>query len=846
MEVCPDKFTKNDINKIVSDLNVSIINDYGPKKSYKIYEIDTTNNKYILPLHWANKNLSIDICPEFKNLERLEVGRFLALPRPVQQKCIIACSKEYNKPWGGGIINIGTGGGKCHAIDTEIMMSDGTIKKVQDIKVGESLMGDDSKKRKVLSLVRGQDEMYEIIPIKGDKYVVNKEHILCLKMSGYPCLTHNQQEKYYHIQYLKENKFMSKTFNYKKKEEVHQEALNFYNNIKYEQILEISVKNYLELSKNKIRLLKGYKVPVEFLEKKLPLDPYMIGFWLGDGSSDGPKITTQDTKVLFYFRRELRDLNLMISKSNGDEYSYNIISNRRPISTGRCNECNKKLIDHKKKYFFCSNNCSIKYKKGYFLKTLQEQNLIKNKHIPDIYKYNSRDNRLKLLAGLIDSDGHLSKGNGFEFVQKNEKVMDDVVYLCRSLGFSCYKAVKKTSWTYKGVKKHGTAFRITINGNGIEEIPTLCDRKKAKPRQQIKNVLVSGIKVKNIGVGNYYGFNIDGNRRYLLGDFTVTHNSVLSMMLFKEIKLKMLIVVHTTDLMEQWIKSLNFFLPDIQIGKIQGSVFDVEGKHIVIGMLQTISMKSNIKRDLFADFGISIYDEVQFLSAETFSKALLKSRTRYTFGLSATVERADGMEKVFKYHIGDIIFSDKNNSLKKQTSIIKPIFYKNKNLKEKIMYNGKPNLASMINDLVVDKARNKLIIDELLSLDQQRNVLVLSDRVDHLKYLQKCIGDLTSGLFIGGMKEQEKNISKGKKILFATYSIASVGFDHPILNTLVFATPRSNITQSIGRIYRKHHQIKPLIIDIVDTFSVFPYQFKKREKIYKTDIYTEEVDDCLF
>jgi hypothetical protein len=426
----------------------------------------------------------------------------------------------------GLLIYASIGSGKCHGIDTPIIMHDGNIKKVQDIKIGDYIMGDDSKKRKVLSLVRGEDEMYEIIPVKGDKFIVNQEHILCLKVSGHPTLKQTAAKSYY-VEYVENNEF--KTKNLKDKKE--QAEIFYKNQKKIEQIIEISVKDYLKLSNHRKQILKIYKVPINFPLIKIPLDPYMLGFWLGDGSKHGAQITTQDTKVLFYFRKHLKDLNLMLSYS--DMYDYGISSNRTPILKETCNECNKKLIKKNRKYYFCNNECSINYKKGIFRKTLQELNLIKNKHIPDIYKFNSRENRLKLLAGLIDSDGHLKANQGFEFTQKNEKLMDDIVYLCRSLGFSCYKTIKKTSWTYKGVKKYGTAFRIHINGEGIEEIPTLCDRKKAQPRKQVKNVLVTGIKVKHIGKGKYYGFNLDGNKRYLLGDFTVTHNSLTSINLLK-------------------------------------------------------------------------------------------------------------------------------------------------------------------------------------------------------------------------------------------------------------------------------------------------------------------------
>lgn len=325
--------------------------------------------------------------------------------------------------------------------------------------------------------------------------------------------------------------------------------------------------------------------------------------------------------------------------------------------------------------------------------------------------------------------------------------------------------------------------------------------------------------------------------------------SIQAMMLIAHAKLKTLVVVHTVELMQQWTASINKFLPQARVGRIQGKTFDVNSKDIVIGMLHTISMKAELKKDMFEDFGIVFYDEVQFLSAEVFSKALMKSRARYVFGLSATIERADGMEHVFKHHIGEILYSNVSTALKQYTNI-NIIYYRNPEAKEKTMYNGSPNIAGMITDLSENVDRTKMICQELLKLDETRNVLVLSERVEHLRSIHRILGDEISGIFVGGMKEPDKAKSKAKRILLATYHIASVGFDHPKLNTLVFATPRSNITQAIGRIYRKIHEVNPMIIDIADTYSVFPYQLKKRKKIYVKNIKASPEDaketECLF
>ena len=437
-------------------------------------------------------------------------------------------------PYRGLLLYHGLGSGKCHAKNTPIMMSDGSCKLVQDIIEGDLLMGDDSKPRKVLSLARGKDKMYDIIPVKGEKYRVNQEHILCLKASGFPKISHNTHKSNtnYNVQWIENNDFQSKTFTFHKskdnEEQMKEEAERFFQQIleqssTNDNVIEIAVKDYIKLSEKKRGFLKGYKVPIDFPEKDIPVDPYMIGYWLGDGTCYTSEITSQDSTVLYYFAKNLPKYKLFLSHRN--KYTYGITGNG-------------------------------KYYNNVFLNTLKDLNMLNNKHIPLVYKCNSRENRLKLLAGLLDSDGNLSNGS-FEFTQKNEQLIDDVIYLARSLGFSCYKSIKETSWTYKGEKKYGTAFRICINGRGIEEIPTQIPRKKAEPRKQIKDALVTGIEVKYVNEDEYYGFMINENCRYVMGDFTVTHNTATSIAIAEGMKdSKRVIIMTPASLRANYIEEL--------------------------------------------------------------------------------------------------------------------------------------------------------------------------------------------------------------------------------------------------------------------------------------------------
>ncbi len=407
------------------------------------------------------------------------------------------------------------GVGKCHTINTEIIMYDGSIKMVQDIKVGDLLMGDDSTPRKVLKLGRGQDELYEISNVKGDKYGCNSEHILCLKYSGKPTLFDRKNRKSYVVSWFDnmEIKTKSKTFLYKNKnkEDILKEANIFLDNkIKIQNnYITISIKDYLKLSKKYKKELKGYKTHINFKKQEIPIDPYIIGFWLGDGSSRTCEITNQEAASLKYIKDKVKEYDCYLQHK--DKYTYRINS----------------LLPMK-------NNMKIKKCNNFVLKKLRELNLINNKHIPDIYKYNSRENRLKLLAGLIDSDGSYFH-NTYEIIQKNNKLSEDIVYLCRSLGFACYSKKKKSYCIYKGEKRWGEYNKITIYGEELEKIPVMCLRKKSSKRKQIKNALVGGIKIKSLGKGNYYGFQLDHNHKYLLGNFIVTHNTTFINLLAKKI-----------------------------------------------------------------------------------------------------------------------------------------------------------------------------------------------------------------------------------------------------------------------------------------------------------------------
>ena len=410
--------------------------------------------------------------------------------------------------------------GKCLMKGESVLMFDGTIQKVETINVGDLVMGDNSTPRTVLETHSGTDILYKVTNRRGESYIVNSHHILSLIYTGKKNLRDRHDKKSYQVTWFDKNNYKlaykSFSYSYKNKgdneqnineqkvykQKVYIQAKEFLDNLIDDRKVDIPIKDYLKLSKKYQNNLLGYQVPIDFPEKKIPLDPYMLGYWLGDGNSQEAVITSQDSSVLHYFAKTLPSMNCYLNYRKSSSFAY--------------------AINGEKKKGF-KNNINM------FLNTLREYYLTKEKHIPMDYKCNSRQNRLRLLAGFIDADGHLGKRNDFEITQcmKHERLMDDIIYLARSLGFSATKHIKKTSWLSKGEKKFGEAFRIHINGVGIEEIPTLIPRKKANPRKNRVDALVSQIKVEEVGPGEYYGIELNDNNRFVLGNFIVTHNSFL-------------------------------------------------------------------------------------------------------------------------------------------------------------------------------------------------------------------------------------------------------------------------------------------------------------------------------
>ncbi|MFY7888257.1 MAG: replicative DNA helicase [Spirosomataceae bacterium] len=268
-------------------------------------------------------------------------------------------------------------------------------------------------------------------------------------------------------------------------------------NHQHGDVLNITVKDYLTKSDKFKSNYKGYKVAVEFEEQQLSIEPYFLGLWLGDGHAYSSRITNVDEEIISYLSDYADNLNQQVSvyQQKGKTTNYAITK-------------------------------GYKSKSGFSISSeLRKHNLLQNKHIPQNFLINSTENRLQLLAGLLDSDGHyLIDSNGYEITQKSLELAQQIKFLCDSLGFRTSLTAKKASIASRGFESE--VYRIRIYGD-VDKIPVRIARKKAKAWASPVDWRMTGITVEYDKVDDYYGFEIDGNRLFLLEDMTVTHNTAL-------------------------------------------------------------------------------------------------------------------------------------------------------------------------------------------------------------------------------------------------------------------------------------------------------------------------------
>lgn len=729
--------------------------------------------------------------------------------RKYQQEAIDAVNRGLNrpKPLVNQMLVLATG---CHAINTPILMYNGTIKMVQDIVVGDELMGDDNTSRTVNELVRGTDLMYKIIPTKGDAFIVNQHHILSLKRTGANRDGRNNPD-----------------------------------------FIEITVKDYIEKHNHFKHLYKLYRVSAEFQNIGAPTDPYWIGLWLGDGTVGRPQITTPDIEIRQWATTEF----MKFCSWNHPEININVVQPK-----DKCLHIDFTKTNHQPK----SENSLLKIIRELFVKN--------EKRISDRLLRTSRENRLQLLAGLLDADGYLHN-NCYEIITKYNGLSEDILFLCRSLGLAAYKS-KKTG-TIKKLNFSGEYWRIVISGQ-TSMIPCKVKRKQAEKRSQKKDALVTGFKLEKLSNDSYYGFKISGNHLYCMGDFTVTHNCGKTFTAIKAISpfKKRLWITHTEELLEQsGVAALKELDPkiDIQtmidthgglseylrsvknhglfsdmsendilknIGIVKAEAFDIEAD-IVFASAQTLHRRLHKMSPEM--FDAIVPDECHLFMADSFVKSLNYFQPKLKLGLTATPNRADGRsladvfdEIVYQYNIADAI---KDGYLCE----LDALQIQSKLSLDKVRTLGGEFNQKDLSETVDNDERNSLLLTKYRQYANGKQNIIFCVDVEHAKNVHRIFTDAgeKAEVLVGDTNvtpDRKGTINRfkaGQTTHLINVMIATAGFDHPNIGCITLACPTKSLTKFMQQIGRGTRTL-PGVIDRIEDATARIQSIKKSAKPHCT------------
>ncbi|MGB3329172.1 MAG: DEAD/DEAH box helicase family protein [Thermomicrobiales bacterium] len=483
----------------------------------------------------------------------------------------------------------------CHKIGQPVMLATGEVVPVELISIGDQLMGPDSQPRTVVDLIRGHGEMVRIVPVKGEAWIVNLDHILSLQRTG-------------------------KTPN----------------DPKAGSVLDVSVREYLTWPKSRKHLYKLFRTEAEFpaSSEEFAIPPYDLGMILGDGTLATPgvvSVSKPDPEIEMACHELADRFGLTVRTVIGGPY--------------RCPQ-----------YHF-SQHPSM-YRRGYrhggnrLVEELKALRLlpIRSEHrfIPGPYKVASRTNRLALLAGLLDTDGHLGH-SGFDFGTKSRQMADDIAFVARSVGLAAYISMRTTG-------PGAGQFRVSISGD-LSIVPTRIPRKQSPARKQVKDVLRTGFAIEHLpDQEDFYGFTLDGDGRYLLGDFTVTHNSGKTIVFAKAIEetgVRALVIAHRRELIHQAAQKLGYVLPKSDIGIVMGNANQAWAP-VVVASAQTIASPKRLQQ--LGRFDLVVIDEAHHAVSPSYLTTLRRlgvgtdpGMTTRALGVTATWDRADGiaMDRIF-------------------------------------------------------------------------------------------------------------------------------------------------------------------------------------------------------
>ncbi len=513
--------------------------------------------------------------------------------RPYQVESLDAIEETWADGLNRPVVVLPTG---CHRAGQRVLMFDGALKAVEDVQVGDLLMGPDSRPRTVLRLARGTGRMVTVRPTKGAPWVVNDEHVLSL---------------------VQTNTDLNGQYPSRRQGGV---------------VTDVRVLDYEAWSTWKKHVHKLFRTGVDFpaRQPEPTVDPYFLGLVLGDGSLsvDGRiSVATIDPEITQACRDAAESYGLSVRIDGRGGIQHHITGRGH---AGRGHRTNR-LVNELRELGLLPIACADRF-------------------VPDRYKLGSRDVRLSVLAGLLDSDGS-HDGNGFfDYGSKSRQLADDVAFLARSLGMAAYVAVRSSG-------PAAGHFRVSVSG-ATDSIPTRLPRKQAPARQSKKDPLRTGFKVEPTGtVEPFYGFTLDGDHRYLLDDFTVTHNSgktvVFSALIARRLEelkgrgLRILVLAHREELLEQAEAKIKAELPGVWTCVVKGDRGQSAAgfADVIVASVQTLARAP--RRAAIDRIGLVIVDECHRYAAPSFRAVLahygcLDGRQTPTVGFTATLTRMDG------------------------------------------------------------------------------------------------------------------------------------------------------------------------------------------------------------
>jgi DNA repair protein RadD len=654
----------------------------------------------------------------------------------------------------------------CHAKGHEILMYDGSLKLVEDIIVGDLLMGIDSTPRTVLHLARGRQEMRRVIPNKGEPFVVNKDHKLLIRVvnqgirtGGTDCPSRRSRDEVLTIS-------------------EYQNGSNYFKHLR--------------------KLQHG---SVEFEEKSLPLPPYFIGLLLGDGSTVNGTVnlTTMDKEISDYVVNLISDLGLETKISKKDKGLAWNIGIRDPLS---CNVTPNRVTK-------ILRDLGIQEKRAY------------EKSIPFDYKTCSRSQRLELLAGLLDTDGYYSKDcNYFEYTSSSPDLAKDVLFLIKSLGFRGMITQNPTT--------HRDSYRINITGD-IDTIPTLLPRKQARASSKQKDHLIMAFTVENLPEDNYYGFTLSGDHLYYDKNFVIHHNTGKSIVIGRFIQnvykhwpsQKVLMLTHVKELIQQNYEKIISLWPTAPVGIYSAGLGRKElNTRIICAGIASIAKQAH----LLGKVNLILIDECHLVSPndETMYREFIKelkiiNPSLKIIGFTATPWRLGFGSLTNEGGIfTDICFNitDMNsfNRLIEEGYLLPPI---PKSTEFKLDLEG---ISTRQGDYAQGELQSALdkteityaALEETIQVGKDRKSwLIFASGVDHAIH----IADILSSMGIATkavhskMSGEERDtiirdFKSGKLRCVVNNSVLTTGFDHPEIDLIVMLRPTKSVVlwiQMLGR-----------------------------------------------